>query len=245
MKYSNLRYHYTDIDAVINILSEKCIRLTSCKDLNDRTEGKYLLQKLEKDLNKYEEIYKALVPNLFVTSFCMCDDSEHLWANYGNVNIGFDFDGMKYDLHFVSDECGKIHDTSGVTFGICEYTSSKDETYKKVLNYAKNKLAAIDFSDVQSQQYAYLSCYPCFFLKPQEREEENECRIISHLWNKKPFISDSNKRYIEYHFTTDKIKSITIGPSLQKEVYRNKVKEFLKNSEEYKHIDILESSCDI
>jgi nuclear transport factor 2 (NTF2) superfamily protein len=248
MKYSNLRYHYTDIDAVINILSEKRIRLTSCKSLNDHTEGEYLLQKFENDLNEYKEIYNALVSNFFVASFCMCDDNKHLWDNYGNVNIGFDFEGMEYDFHFVSDECGTVNATSGVIFGICVYTSEEDETYKKVLHYAKNKLTDIDFSDIPSQQYAYLSCFPCFFLKPQEYEAENECRIVSHLWNKEPFIFKANKKdvkYVEYHFNTDKVKSITIGPSPQKEVDRNKVEEFLKNSQEYKHIDILESSCDI
>ena len=248
MKYSNLRYHYTGIDAVINILSEKRIRLTFCKNLHDQTEGEYLLQKLENDSNEYKEIYNALVSNFFVASFCMCDDNKHLWDHYGDVNIGFDFEGMKSDLHFVSDECGTTHATSGVTFRNCEYTSPEDETYKEVLDYAKNKLDAIDFSDILSQQCAYLSCSPCFFLKPQKYEVENECRIVSHLWKKEPFVFKANKedvKYVEYHFNTDRVKSITIGPSPQKEVYRNKVEEFLKNSQEYKHIDILESSCDI
>ena len=45
-------------------------------------------------------------------------------------------------------------------------TTCEDDEYNQVLKYTKSKLSRIDLDDIQYQQYAYLSCNGCFFLKP-------------------------------------------------------------------------------
>ncbi len=241
MKNNNLKYHYTNIEALVNILKSKRLRLTHCRDLKDTSEGKYILDKLKKDLQEYDQIYEAMTSNFFVGCFCEYGDFQSLWNNYGKVNIGFDYKEMNNDIKFVSDESGKYHDTSGIQFGICNYTSSEDETYKNVLEFVKKKLGDIDFSSIPSQQYAYVSCNLCFFLKPIEYREEHEYRIVSHLWSRKPFISETGKKFVEFQFSADKVKKIMIGSSPEKEDYRKQIELILRESNEYKHVEVLES----
>lgn len=142
---TNLKYHYTSVEIIKKILETQCIRLTHCESLNDDTEGKYLIKKLKKELHEYKKIYEAMTSNLFIGCFCSDSDSKHLWDNYGQANIGFDFEEMKNDIRFIRDKDGKQYDTSGTQFGVCEYTSTEDETYKNVLLHVKDKLNNIDF----------------------------------------------------------------------------------------------------
>ncbi len=238
MNEYGMQYHYTSASVLLNILKTKRFRLTHCNDLNDRTEGKFLLDKLRKDINNHSEIFRIMTDNIFIGCFCASGNFPVKMKSYGKVNIGFDFEAMQEDLRFTTDVNGKCHNTSGISFGNCNYTTCKDKNYMNVLNFVNERLKDIDFNNISSQQYAYLSCCQCFFLKPIKYKDENESRIVSYLWRRKPlYDSKTCKHYIEFHFTPDKVRSITIGPSC-KENDRMSIEEFLDNSSDYKHVFI-------
>jgi hypothetical protein len=237
MENDRMKYHYTNVDALINILKEKKIRLTHFNDLKDTTEGRYLLEMLKNDLKCYKEIYSMMTRNFFVSCFCAYGDLISQWKEYGCVNIGFDFEAMKHDMKFVSDRKGMLPDTSGTQLVDCCYATCDDESYKSVLKFIKGNFEAIDWCSIQSQQHAYLTCDQCFQLKPIEFKEEHESRIVSHLWRKEPF-DNNGKKYIEFHFTADKVESITINLSLCGDMDQERITRFLNDTDEYTHAEV-------
>lgn len=97
------------------------------------------------------------------------------------------------------------------------------------------------FKSIPSQQYEYLSCNTCFFLKPIKWQDEHEYRIVSHLWKRNPFETRRRceiKKYIEFVFSPDKVKTITIGTQAKK--YKYKIVDFLNNHPEYEHVKVLD-----
>jgi len=55
-KNKYFRYHYTNLDAAIKILTSKQLWLTHYSGMNDLSEGKYLLNTLKDTLINYKEI---------------------------------------------------------------------------------------------------------------------------------------------------------------------------------------------
>lgn len=93
---SQIVYHYTDLNALINILGKKCItlRATNCLYLNDSNEiieGIESIKRVEK-----KHISDAAFRSYYLTSFSKQSDCLSMWgmyaANGGGCAIGFDLD---------------------------------------------------------------------------------------------------------------------------------------------------------
>jgi hypothetical protein len=240
LENNNLKYHYTDFEAVKSILEKKNIRLTHCRDLDDNKEGKFVLENLKEGLTGYEEIFERMTSNLYIGCFCEDGDYQYLWNNYGMFNIGFDLKTI-YDNRISITDKNKTDPcvTSGVLISKCHYTTKKDEIYNNVLEKAKDILSQVDFSDISSQQYAYLSCGQCFLLKHTEFIKEREWRVISYLWNYDSIYNKS--KYIELNFTPDIVKSITVGKTKNHD-NMDRIRKFIKQHKEYSHVKVLESN---
>ena len=102
----NTLYHYTDLDAFINIINNNELWLTHYADVEDTKEIKFGYEIIQSELNKrfsalldnklsgiIFNVHKIMPEQYF---FCTCPDkeNEHLWKNYANnhsgVAIGFD-----------------------------------------------------------------------------------------------------------------------------------------------------------
>ena len=98
------RYHYTDIDSIIKILDSKCIWLMHYSKQNDSSEGRYILENIANKSEDYKSLIDVLTANLFLSSFSLYGNLLSQWRGYGNVNIGFDYEGMKSDLRKMEDK---------------------------------------------------------------------------------------------------------------------------------------------
>jgi len=241
-----LRYHYTNVDALIKILHSEHLRLTHYAKLNDTSEGAFILEGLKNELPNYGEIHTLLTSNYYLSSFCFYGNLLSQWARYGNVNIGFDYESMRTDFHIIEDTKGIDHDTSGTEFQECQYISYKSDDYKNIIKeiLEKYRYRNIDFQKIIDQQYICLSIgSSCFYIKDLVFREECEFRIISYLWDRIPFIEkDKDIKFIKYHFKPENIRRIVIGPGKSQDEDIKKIESYLNKAEKYRHVEIYKST---
>ena len=112
-----LLYHYTDLDGLRGILSERSLRMSHSSTLNDPAELEYgkllaieVIEKLQVDseLQDVREFLRALIGqvrsigntihDLFVTSFCEDGDLLSQWRGYTHLGSGYNL-GFRFSEH--------------------------------------------------------------------------------------------------------------------------------------------------
>ena len=240
-----LLYHYTNIDALLNILKTKQIWLTHISQMNDSSEGKLILERA-KGNRKYEKrYYQLLLKNSYLCSFSHFGNLLSQWRAYGDVNIGFSRESLEDASRFIEDMNGEKHDTSGVQFFDCEYVNEEEPMFNEVIEAVIKRLKKIPLrppkSDPFEKQRELLAIgLLCFRYKHSGFKEESESRIFAYLWNRKPFIN-GKKKYIKYRFDSNSIKRIVIGPSKKKQYNIERIQDLIDRNKEYKNIEIRES----
>ena len=121
-KNNQIFHHYTNVNALINIVSNQTLHFTDCMFLNDKEEYNYIFKVIDKCFPNNKELKKALNLSIkdidkgnnktyiahhklkkgryYVLSGCLKGDSLPMWnyyANSGNVDgysIRFNIDGI-------------------------------------------------------------------------------------------------------------------------------------------------------
>ena len=248
-------YHYTTIDALINIVSRKELWVTKWDYLNDMDEltvaedvcavvlrEENVKSEVIQDVKKYikENIRgSALSDSYYICSFSRNRDSQLLWSNYSNydgINIEVDFAKFRENL-----------DLSIMWDGLVNYDL---ESQKKCLikTFYDEFIDVDDFGNIKSlkeinnlQGKAYellishmsIICeLNSMFFKRSCFKGEEEYRFVLTV-DKEQKISFRNKNsivipYIEKKMkNTDFITRITIGPTNQIDVAAKGIGELL------------------
>ena len=245
-KYRNYLYHYTDIDTVIKILKSENIRLTDYANLNDRSEGKLLFEKLKKKTNnkivkeKIIKTHELLTKNSFVGSFSRYGNLLTLWRGYGNVAIGFDYEEL-HSEHTIRDVNGEDRTTSGLIITSCDYLN-EHQIEKRANEIVSRYKSSIHETNSVENQYDLLTIGAEYFqLKHSGFLDERETRIICYLYNRSPF-SNNGKKFIEYKFNKHSVKRIVFGPSITVENDLEKLNQLISTDKELQNIEIYEST---
>ena len=88
-------YHYTDLNAFINIIRNEDIvlRATNCLYLNDSNEIVEGVKSVERVIQKKIDV--GAFRNYYLSSFCQTSDTLQMWgmyaANGAGCALGFDF----------------------------------------------------------------------------------------------------------------------------------------------------------
>lgn len=138
-------YHYTTMDAMMNIVKTKSIWATSILYLNDLSEMRYLISRVRKRRAAYKKTHPDVDARLFdglfekqnknfmhypfVTSFSRDGDSLSQWRSYcpnGNgVAIGFSVDC----LHRATTDKSSVGRLKNTTFHTVGYLDDDDSEY--------------------------------------------------------------------------------------------------------------------
>jgi hypothetical protein len=107
--------HYTSLDALMNILNTKEIRIYNCQNLNDKSELKYAAKEFGIKLCKYD--LDKFRRELFIFSASsysadLSNDDFNLWRLYGNSGFG-----------------------AGIVFGIENFEDNWDNTFFGKVSY--------------------------------------------------------------------------------------------------------------
>ena len=254
---SQIIYHYTDYGALENILIKKHIRLTSFRQLNDFSDGRLLFEKVLEhlELSKREKIkiklkilFKEIFEDAYCASFCGFGNKLSQWCAYGNVNIGFDYQQLNNDRHFIIDKENVKLYTSGLFFDKCKYLDPTDtQIIREKVDHLLNKFSDLEDANLENENILqYQALKLGLFLFSQKHIsffEESEYRVVHFRWKVLPFENNSNnKLFIKLPFNEKAVKRIVIGPSKEQEVIKNRIILFLENkSSDYSHVEVVKS----
>lgn len=246
-------YHYTTIDALINIVSKKEWWITKWDYLNDIDEFRVALEVCTEIL-KEEKIKPEIIQNVvdsvnkelnslsedfFVLSFSCDNDSQLLWSNYSN------YDGVNLEVDF-----GKFlenFDHNMIWHGLVNYSFKSQieclrktfydeligvEDFGKIKSLSEiNRLEDKEYEMLISHMSVICELYSMFF-KRDCFSCEKEYRFV--FWcgrNKKINFRSKNRiviPYIEKHIgNIDYITGITIGPTNQVDIALKGIRELL------------------
>ena len=252
------RYHYTDYKKLTKILRSKRFWLMHYKQLNDTTEGRLIFDKLmkrlhrdnkEKLINQFKKLFDVITKNFYVGSFSGFGNKLSQWRSYGNVNIGFDFNNLEYQVpQRFEDKTGENRCTACFDFPRCEYIDDLDRPkiycyINQILDYYKN-LENVNLDDKNKLQEKALTLGAYLFdIKHIGFSEECEYRVVHFLWNVDPFTSFKPKPHLNLPFNENAVKRIVIGPSKEQEKTLEEVLSFLDfYSPEYDHVEVYRST---
>lgn len=234
-------YHYTRLDALLNILRTRQIWLFHARDMNDSTEGRLILDKATDNTKESKYYYNLLTKNLFLCSFSNYGNLLSQWRAYGDVSLGFSRDLIESDSKFIEDEKGKQLDTSGVQFTECNYINVDDEHFEEVVELVRKEIAKTPLTPVNELQYGLLRIgMICFSQKHSGFSEEKECRLFSYLWNRSP-IKHNGKNHIAYRLNPSSVRRIIVGPSRVQSENLDRILAFLKENQEYASVEVYRS----
>lgn len=170
-------YHYTSIETLYKIITNKTLWLTNLKNSSDPTEGTLSPEEFEKyvkqtnitkenmnfdELNKHQDIYGL--------SATKTGDSLLHWSMYGDnfkgVAIGFNIDKFFENLPFLKCE--------NLLYDDAERTSYIKEHYKEESKKAYNKIQKSSVNEMITRQYP--ECLLLF--KNISYKQENEVRLF-------------------------------------------------------------------
>lgn len=250
-------YHYTNIEAAKSILDTKSIWLTSFSTTNDLTEGKFIFNRMiemledKKNLalsKRLKTLYDNVYKNSYLASFCYFGNQLSQWRSYGNINIGFDLNQLKYGSRFIEDKINKGLCTSGMTIEQCQYINpAKNSEVNKCIEQIVNYFLQVpekEFTDMNSIPKIALTLGASLLCKKHKGFiEESEFRMIHYFWGISPFNDTKIKKtYIRFYFEPSTVKRIIIGPSTEQEKYTAEILAFLEsNKKEYGHVEIYKS----
>ncbi len=248
-------YHYTTIDALINIVSRNEFWITKWDFLNDVDEFRVALDACVELLNEEKikpEIIKDVVNSVneilytnesshdyFILSFSCDNDSQLLWSNYSDfdgVNIEVDFtkfiENLNHNIlwHGLVNYCFKSQIESLRKTFYDEFINVKDFGMIKSLSEI-NKLEGREYEMTISHMSIICVLFSMFF-KRDCFAGEKEYRFVF-CCEKKQEISFRNKNrtvipYIKKQIENiDYITGITIGPTNQVDITAKGISELL------------------
>ena len=109
-------FHYTDLNALINIIHKDCIILRATNvlyqnDPHEIVEGVNIVNKIEKDQN----IVAGAFRSYYITSFSANEDNLSMWgmyaANGNGCAIAFDYDMLAKSYEIMA-RCISVHSDS-------------------------------------------------------------------------------------------------------------------------------------
>lgn len=260
-------YHYTTIDALINIVSQNELWVTKWDYLNDIDEFKVALDACVEILKEEDikpEIIQDIVKqinedlrtndislNYFVLSFSCDSDSQLLWSNYSNydgVNLEIDFTKLIENLK-----------SNILGHGLVNYSfESQKECLKKTLqnefidveDFGKikslseiNKLEGTNYEMFVSHIAIICEVYSMFF-KRECFAGEKEYRLVFYS-PKKPDIRFRSKNgtvipyIVKNTGNIDYITGATIGPTNQSDIAAKGMRELFHHKQ--RDVDIRKS----
>jgi hypothetical protein len=242
-------YHYTDINAFINILryNQIVMRATNCFYLNDQSEIKKGIQ-IAKDkfnINFEEKIYN----DIYLTSFSKeVDSNVAMWNTYGKdstgIAIGFDSDLLDkgYNGMCVCDYGEDKIVESFNTFG--------DLILHGALSNLGNGSTIHQGGDEQFRQqfYKLFLLTGCIAAKDKSFEYENEVRYYVEVQDNSCIKYRTKNGYIvpfvEIGLSKDAIKKVIISPMCHDDFIIKSVENFLElNHYDLNAISIEKSKC--
>ena len=211
----NTIYHYTDLNALLNIIQNGKLWLTNSRNLNDHQEVSWFLNKFKEakgkalqahpELKELEDLFHNLWMNLnysFETHICsFSTESDRLsqWRAYADDGQGVAI-GFKKETFKLNSNPLMLHVDPKRTIGIYNviYDENKqnkliEELVNKIIQFAKNGISSnrVEFFELMFE----VSVYPVIF-KNIAFEEEKEIRIvhIAHIDNPSGHISKAKHR---------------------------------------------------
>lgn len=183
----NTIYHYTNMNALLNIVRVDCIKLwaTHYQYLNDRDE----ITKGIEIMRDYTEVKEEMFKNIFILALSRSVDNITMWLNYSDVYNGCIL-GFKYnELEVVKIPC---------SYGENKATMNFEARW----NYIKSlgEMDLVDFSDFNLDSnitdpigfFSKILHYEAIIgYKDEAFEYENEIRIIN-------LIRDEDLKYTKY-----------------------------------------------
>lgn len=186
-------YHYTSIDTLKKIISNKCIRFNRLDLLDDKSEYKHS--------STVHDINIQLGRYTFVSCWTKYEmENIDLWNRYGRsdkgVRIGMDEDMfVTYDVGTQNKSFFNEREYYFQNFKISSYINSvslKDVIYKQdIINYYKEAIK--DFKYGIAFKYDNIGIY-----KKKEWELQNESRFIIHAIPFEPSLINNNLLSIPY-----------------------------------------------
>ena len=260
-------YHYTTINALINIVKENELWITKWDYLNDVDEFRVALdacKEVLKDENVRPEIIQdianstnenlyvnSLLHDYFVLSFSWDRDSQLLWSNYSNydgVNLEVDFEKLIENL-----------DHRILWHGLVNYSFDSQKEclrktfYDELLNVEEfGKIKSLnEINRLEGREYEMLIVYMSIictlysmFFKRYCFVGEKEYRFVLNC-GKKDKISFRSKNGIVIPYIVksteniDYITGITIGPTNQVDIAAKGISELLHYYQ--RDVDIVKS----
>lgn len=233
-------YHYTDIYALKSILERKVLWLTQINFMNDYDEQKNGEKEIREEIEKTKkeaflnwfdmELQKHFCAHhAFVGSFSKDSDKLSQWRGYCPENAGY---CLEFD--FDDEISKKIH--------TCIYEpDQKKLKLKELVEKMHNFYLAPtshDQSDIGEKIKIIISTF-----KNSYFYEENESRFVVHHEKYSEKIKHRVKNniiipYIEYPIQFNQIKSIMIGPGVDKKLSQSGLKLFIETLLEKQKTDI-------
>ncbi|OFE13449.1 hypothetical protein PHACT_10130 [Pseudohongiella acticola] len=245
-------YHYTDLHALISILTNSELWLTDVNFLNDHAEysvgRKYLKEKLNDFVEKvthavsgvklgydFEFIDAIFDRSVYLTSFCMQKDLLSQWRGYCPQSGGY---AIEFYGQGIADSVSGNKDSA---FLICNYDSklSKshlDEVLLEVLKiiteaYLKKEKPEYDRMLEQVEKMNTI-LFSTLVQKHEKFYEEKEVRLAcqSTLREKKFRVKNSVLvPYVPFKFDVNTVSKIIIGPMADQAIAERGLSQFLES----------------
>lgn len=267
MEKGEMLYHYTTIDALINIVSKNEFWVTKWDYLNDIDEFRVALdaciEVLKEEKIKPEIIQDivnsvkkdlhttSLLHDYFILSFSCDNDSQLLWSNYSN------YDGVNLEIDFAKFMENLNHNI--LWHGLVNYNfKSQKECLRKtfysefigVEDFGKiksldeiNKLVGRDYKGIVLHMSVICELYSMFF-KRDCFAGEKEYRFVFSCERKEEISFRSKNRTVipfikKQVKNLDYITGITIGPTNQVDIAAKGISELLRYYQ--REVDITKS----
>jgi hypothetical protein len=267
-RYSGPVYHYTDANALLNILKKKDFWVSKSDFMNDPKEFNHaekiyleLFKEIgEEKIKKLMEFIKSpFIHQFFILSFSIDPDSLTLWSNYSTTegyNLGFDSNDLIDTFNKRSFPCfgGKV------IYEKDEFKEIVRNEVNAIKDYIERDLTEEEADDARMpfvMNVAALS-FAALFYKSEVFREEEEYRIVFIITNEMlkweqykihyrtkanaitPFIKVPNSPEPDGKIT---LKSITIGPKNNIDIAYNGLKHFLETNgyTDFSHVELIKS----
>ncbi len=250
-------YHYTTIDALINIVSRNEFWVTKWDFLNDIDEFRVALDACVELLNEEKikpEIIKDVVNSVneilctnesshdyFILSFSCDNDSQLLWSNYS------DYDGVNLEVDFAKFIENLNHNPNMLWHGLVNYCFKsqieclRKTFYDEFLNVKDfgmikslaeiNKLEGREYEMTISHMSIICVLFSMFFKRDCFAGEKEYRFVFSCEKNQEISFRSKNRIVIPYIKkqieNIDYITGITIGPTNQVDITAKGISELL------------------
>lgn len=246
-------YHYTTIDALINIVSKNELWVTKWDYLNDIDEFKVALDacvEILKEENIKPEIIQDVVKKVnkdldslsqdfFILSFSYDKDSQLLWSSYSNydgINLEIDFAKLIENLNHNILWHGLVNYSFKSQIKCLRKTFNAEfievEDFGKIKSLSEiNRLEGREYEMLISHMSIICELYSMFFKRECFAGEKEYRLVFGYEKNQKINFRSKNRTVIPYITKNtgniDYITGITIGPTNQIDIATKGIRELL------------------